>query len=637
MSTPGDRSKEIQALLRLEQVETLRTVLQKIANVYRRSINHLKAELTQKTEHMTQALEISRLSPDELLRAVNQRRTVLKLPEIETLTATTSVKDGLAGITKDAKLLHVPKKQASVDLKKINATIRTITSFETSATCIRLADEVSDLSSDPIANQDVTRENFLKTALQFLEGQACPVCDTPWDIGQLRSLIEEKLKRFDAISRRRSEIERKIKPFVVLLESLQESISIVRRYRILPADSPEITILDEFGLRCEVNSRALRAFLPIKESIQTLQDLHSVSDNIQSAINKFATAVDAIPEPTDQDAARDFLVMCQERLETYRSVKARLKRAEDESEIAKKVSEIYDRVSTDVLNGIYEKVQNEFSEYYRAINPDDESGFTARLLPSAGKLGFDVDFYGRGFFPPGAYHSEGHQDGMGLCLYLALMNHLQGTAFNLAVLDDVLMSVDSDHRREACALLKRKFPDTQFILTTHDKIWLKHMESEGLIAQGSAIHFRTWDVNSGPREWHQLNVWQEIEDYLRNDDVRAAAGLLRHYLEYVSGDICHRLRAPVEYRGDARFQLGELLPSAVSTFSKLLQNAKTAEESWGHMDKAKKLAEQKEAFSEALKKRIMNNGKLMLQFILIAGIIFLGRISSLLLRLFENF
>ena len=51
-------------------------------------------------------------------------------------------------------------------------------------------------------------------------------------------------------------------------------------------------------------------------------------------------------------------------------------------------------------------------------------------------------------FPTGAYHSEGHQDGMGLCLYLALMKHISGKGFTLAVLDDVLMSVDSGHRRE---------------------------------------------------------------------------------------------------------------------------------------------------------------------------------------------
>jgi hypothetical protein len=101
--------------------------------------------------------------------------------------------------------------------------------------------------------------------------------------------------------------------------------------------------------------------------------------------------------------------------------------------------------------------QEAFSACYREINKDDESAFTAKLMPSIGKLGFDVDFYGRGHFPPGAYHSEGHQDGMGLCLYLALMSHLLGKGFTIAVLDDVLMSVDKGQSRTLRLFILRSY------------------------------------------------------------------------------------------------------------------------------------------------------------------------------------
>src|SRR3546814_9944401 len=71
---------------------------------------------------------------------------------------------------------------------------------------------------------------------------------------------------------------------------------------------------------------------------------------------------------------------------------------------------IFGDTTTKALEAIYHEVQEAFADYYRQINKDDESDFTAHLVPSIGKLGFDVDFYGRGRFPPGAYHSEGHQD-----------------------------------------------------------------------------------------------------------------------------------------------------------------------------------------------------------------------------------
>jgi hypothetical protein len=218
-----------------------------------------------------------------------------------------------------------------------------------------------------------------------------------------------------------------------------------------------------------------------------------------------------------------------------------------------------------------------------------------------------VDFYGRGFFPPGAYHSEGHQDGMGLCLYLALMKHLLGGAFTFSVLDDVLMSVDAGHRREVCKLLKEKFPETQFVLTTHDQVWLQHMKSEGLIKSGSSVRFRKWTVDQGPSEWHDRDVWTEIEAAVEHNDIREAAGLLRHYLEYISAEICHSLRAKVEFRADAQFQLGDLLPSAVGKFKKLLKQAKLAAQSWGQTAEFEALDGREKQFSQTLKDSNVEN------------------------------
>ena len=112
--------------------------------------------------------------------------------------------------------------------------------------------------------------------------------------------------------------------------------------------------------------------------------------------------------------------------------------------------------------------------------------------------------------------------GWGLCLYLALMKHTLGNDFTLAVLDDVLMSVDVGHRREVCQLLKTKFGKTQFILTTHDPVWLQFMRTEHLI-QGS-ISFGGWTVDSGPQVWSEEDVWKQIEDKLKHSDVRRRSG-----------------------------------------------------------------------------------------------------------------
>jgi hypothetical protein len=105
-----------------------------------------------------------------------------------------------------------------------------------------------------------------------------------------------------------------------------------------------------------------------------------------------------------------------------------------------------------------------------------------------------------------------------------------------------------------------------------------------LIAGRGAVQFRAWNVDFGPTQWDDRDVWAEIEDYLNKNDVRSAAALLRHYLEYTSSELCHRLRAPVEFRADAQFQLGELLPAAVGRLKKMFARAKDAAQSWGYKE-----------------------------------------------------
>ena len=78
------------------------------------------------------------------------------------------------------------------------------------------------------------------------------------------------------------------------------------------------------------------------------------------------------------------------------------------------------------LASIYADVGERFAGLYRCLNAGDEDSFKANLSPSGQKLDLSVDFYGEGMFPPAAYHSEGHQDGMGVCLYLALMERQFG-------------------------------------------------------------------------------------------------------------------------------------------------------------------------------------------------------------------
>jgi hypothetical protein len=235
-----------------------------------------------------------------------------------------------------------------------------------------------------------------------------------------------------------------------------------------------------------------------------------------------------------------------------------------------------------VLGSLYDSIAVRFTELYRDLHGDDEATFAADIHPDGAALAFNVDFYGRGTHPPHALHSEGHQDSMGLCLYLALAERLNRGAIDLTILDDVVMSVDSGHRRRLCELLARRFPQRQFLITTHDKTWAHQLRREGIVNKEGSVEFYNWSLATGPHVSLEADMWPRIQAQLGMGDVASAASLLRRGSEEYFAYACDMLEAQVKFRLDGRNDLGDYLPSAVARYRTFLRNAKSAAQSWSH-------------------------------------------------------
>lgn len=582
IATPGDRAQEVQTLLKLEQIEEARKSLVKIANDAKKQVPLIKSSYGTAADNLLKAAGLSEFNKDALLSVANTQRGLLGLQAIYEITDTTSLKDGMVAVqTKNAR---VPKQQALEDIEDFRSVLKEATGAETNQIICNLEKGLGEIATNPAIAAGLTSEDFYMKGLELLEGEVCPFCGEDWDPVELRRHVQEKRDKLKEAAEKRKELTVTMSPLVDLLDRLASKLDNLQKYSSQTTTIIQWDAVRTYRDRLVEARKQLIAFLPIQDTIYALKVDLTLTDEAIKEIAALDLSIKSIPDQTKQDLARDWLTLCQERLEVFREASRKLKIANDKTERAKKILETYTSTSDRILQGLYRTVQDDFAKLYKIINTDDEASFAASLEPSSGKLGFDVDFYGRGSFPPGAYHSEGHQDGMGLCLYLALMRHILGSNFTFAVLDDVLMSVDSGHRREVCKMLKQEFPSTQFILTTHDRIWLKHMKTESLIGDASSIEFRTWDVDHGPTEWEGRSVWEEIEKNLKENDVHHAASLLRTYMEYESHELCHRLRASVQFRADAQHQLGDLLPPATSQLTSLYKKAKEAAKSWGHSD-----------------------------------------------------
>jgi hypothetical protein len=102
--------------------------------------------------------------------------------------------------------------------------------------------------------------------------------------------------------------------------------------------------------------------------------------------------------------------------------------------------------------------------------------------------------------------------------------------------------------------------------------------------------FGGWTVDSGPRIWDDYDVWARIQEELAKDDVVQAAWILRHYLEYTAFILADNLRAPIEFRGDGHYDLGDLMPHVLKRWRKLLEDGERSATKWRLDDKKKELA-----------------------------------------------
>jgi hypothetical protein len=161
------------------------------------------------------------------------------------------------------------------------------------------------------------------------------------------------------------------------------------------------------------------------------------------------------------------------------------------------------------------------------------------------------------------------------------------------------MSVDSGHRYHFCKLLKTHFPNTQFVITTHDRLWAEQMRSAGLVTSKTSLAFHSWTVETGPLVESNVEIWDEIAAALAKGKVEAAAAGLRHHLEYAARHLADSLGARPVFKADGNYELGELLPSVLVRLREHYGKAAEAAQSWSNAAAKDAAVERKDQLSMA--------------------------------------
>lgn len=578
VAKPGERAAEVQALLKLEQIDSIRKSLKAASSKATADERAVASEQRLAEQSFQQHLGLASLLSTEVLREINARRATLQLAPLGELTVDTDV---MVGSTE-------ARKTSTLDLTTSRSEVAALLSIVTDDSAIRqayagLSASVTRFRENPGMMGVIHHRDLLKLGLAAATEPRCPLCDLVWESSdQLRAHIERRIAETTVAAEVRAETLSAAATYGGQLRQAREAID-----RVLPTArtvGPEALphLLSSWRDRLLKLEGLLSAFEAITaEDSAVSESAHAPEASVRDGIEALAKALRDMPDESAEEAARSFLNIAKDRWGRVRSARASLAQASTVKASATAAYDLYSRTADAALTNLYKTVETDFSRYYQFVNSDDEGAFRAELVPSSGSLDLKVDFYKLGMFPPVAYHSEGHQDGMGVCLYLALVKQLLGPKFRYAVLDDVVMSVDASHRRRFAELLQGEFPEVQFIITTHDEVWARQMRTAGLVTSNAMARFYGWSVDSGPT-YGVGDVWSDIDTAVQAGDISGAAAKLRRALEANLGDIAESIRSSVTYRSDASYDLGTFLSSVNARHKELLARAGDAAKAWNN-------------------------------------------------------
>lgn len=608
-SPPRDRLAQVSHLLNLTEVEAVRVSLQKLRNEKAASAKaKASAASSDLAElNMDAGIDGGTFDPGAVLAKVNELRQQLGGGPI--LDITKGVTYGIAEPTAGTAQAKVNWTVVRESLAAIENAIGLERSGERRQLVSQLSDRLSLLGANPAVAKAIRAYRLIELGESLLEpgAEACPLCDKVWVYEQLSEYLANRRALADNSRKVLAGIRDEIEPVLVQGATLNRSLEYVRAATHALLDSRDVGLLDSVITTLGMMRRDLEdAFtdLSISEELRSRLSDFDLSDEVRALLNRINSL---LPKDESADVAKrsnwDILARIGKALESYEAASAASARASADLDLAEAVYERFLKARSSILGALYGSIKDRFVALYQMIHGSDEAGFEASMEPSDAGIELEVDFYGRGAHHPCAMHSEGHQDSMGLCLFLALVEGINSDCFPIVVLDDVMTSVDHSHRKELVAMLKSQFPSWQFIVTTHEDMWARKLRYYGLIAPQRHVQFYGWTVDGGPIHRELMDFREAAQKEIDEEKMGHAAWTLRNGLESFYREACDSIGGAVTYQAAGAYDLGSLMDPTLLRYDKLLGKGISMARAAGDEAKAEYLQNRKGLLDEARKAR----------------------------------
>lgn len=390
---------------------------------------------------------------------------------------------------------------------------------------------------------------------KYHKEDSCPLCLQTKNIEELQSEISKRLEEIEESSKKLNDFNKS--------KTLVSEIALERTKRIdALLQNPDVNSKENEALKIEIqkikdkigafqNASTIKVTSGEKisepEKINLLEDDFSYQAKILERITKIKEAL-----KNNSTILYNEISSSKEAFLNIRLIEKQKGILENQQNSLKIIYDEFIKKQKEGLENFITSFSGKINEFYQFMNPNEP--FQELKIVTIGEddqlngLTIEYKYDGNWVSPPQKYFSESHLNCFGLSFFLASV-----IAFNkegkFVVLDDVISSFDSTHRKKFADLIIEKFNDYQFIVLTHEREWFDNMIKPLAKKKGWYINEIKWSEDKGT---HFEETPSELKDFIEHNLSQGVSNNMgnpiRRYMEQKLKDIASNTDTKVVFK-----------------------------------------------------------------------------------------
>lgn len=583
LATKTEKLNDLSNIIGFSQVKDTRYTFMKIVNELKKDLKpkNFDNQINTQQAHLIKQLGHNVTSDNQFIRSINKLVEPLEIDEkITKLKEIDKILD-LIKKPEDSKIIELQHfyNELSDIAKNIPSILDGIeSSYKQYYTQFQKIREDIDIINK-IVLEKLLSEGITAIKRKRILEDICPLCLQPKDRNELLRELEKRIGELKEFKKEKIKLEEQKESINKLIEEWVGKIKIH-----LPSEH----------IKLEENEELKRDLQNVKSSLAQytneldieLSDIQNPKTYSKLVINRdifkrIVNFCDGRIQRLKESKKRGLRFETHSKIEVSRKAYSDIKKLQKEKELIEKqlrtmeiVFNEFVKKQKEGLETFLNYISKDVNDIYQFMHPGERvEDIKLSLIEKGDELiGVTIEykFFDNEVAPPNKYLSESHLNCLGIAIFLTSVK-----AFNernkFFILDDVISSFDTDHRKRFADLMVEKFSDYQIIIMTHEMDWFDYVKN---IVKGKNWKINTikWNEDRGtyvdePPE----KLKDRIKSKISKSDETGLGNDIRKYLEHTLKQVALNLEVKLKFQfndANEKRMSYELLTELKSTIKK---------------------------------------------------------------------